>query len=79
MHRNGFDSSPGTAVLAIKQGEGLSGRSSADCGSGCCGNMEAGMPPGNTGNTGPWTGIRLPDTGAAGWVGPPSMADSTVR
>ena len=50
----------------ILNGGGLDERSSEEGGSGCCGNIEAGMPPGNTGNTvGTW-GL---------W---PSMADSTL-
>ena len=35
----------------ILNGGGLDERSSEEGGSGCCGNIEAGMPPGNTGNT----------------------------
>ena len=35
----------------ILNGGGLDERSSELGGSGCCGNIEAGIPPGNTGNT----------------------------
>lgn len=48
MQRKGFDSKPGAAGI---NGGGLDERSSELGGSGCCGNIEAGIPPGNTGNT----------------------------
>lgn len=47
MQRKGLDSIPGPA--GARELTGLSGRSSGRGGSGCWGNMEVGIPPGNTG------------------------------
>ena len=38
-------------IFVLPMDGGLAGLSSPGGGRGCCGNMEAGIPPGNTGNT----------------------------